>query len=133
MPDHAAILNISAALHAPSASLAILAAISFASFAQLVLVETGLSQFAAHVSPSRSLAGLAVSAAIPFTPLAQHVLVFAGTPQLLAFSAPQPDTSRSNLNGLGKRRDRNHKKSSSRCGAERRFSYPLQHSSSSRS
>ena len=56
-------------LQAPSASLAIPAAISFASFAQLVLVETGLSQFAAHVSTNRPLAGLPISAAISFAPL----------------------------------------------------------------
>jgi len=87
-----------------------------------------LSQFTAHISPNRSLAGLAVSAAIPFTALAEHVLVFAGTTQLLAFSTPQPDTSRSNLKGLGKGRNWNYKKSNCRCGAERRFSHSLQHS-----
>jgi len=129
MADHAATLSISAALHAPSASLAVPAAISFASFAQFVLVEARLSQFPANISPNWSLAGLAVSAAIPFTPLAQHVLVFAGAPQLLAFSTtPQPDTSRSNLKGLGKGRDRNYKKSSCRCGADRIFSHSSQHS-----
>ena len=57
-------------LQAPSASLAISAAISFASFAQLVLVEAGLSQFGARISPNWSLAGLPVSAAISFAPLA---------------------------------------------------------------
>jgi hypothetical protein len=57
-------------LQAPSASLAIPAAISFASFAQLVLVEAGLSQFGARISPNWSLAGLPVSAAISFAPLA---------------------------------------------------------------
>ena len=56
-------------LQATSTSLAIPAAISFASFAQLVLVETGLSQFAAHVSANRPLAGLPISAAISFAPL----------------------------------------------------------------
>ena len=114
-------------LQAPSASLAIPAAISFASFAQLVLVEAGLSQFGARISQNWSLAGLPVSAAISFAPLAQHVLVFAGTPQLLAFPTPHTDASRSNLNGLGKGRDRNYKKSSCRCGAERTFSHSLQH------
>ena len=47
-------------LQAPSASLAISAAISFASFAQLVLVEAGLSQFGARISSNWSLAGLRV-------------------------------------------------------------------------
>ena len=56
-------------LQAPSASLAISAAISFASFAQLVLVEAGLSQFGARISPNWSLAGLPISAAISFAPL----------------------------------------------------------------
>jgi hypothetical protein len=116
------------ALHAPSASLAIPAAISLALFAQLVLVEAGLSQLAARIPPNRPLlAGLPVSAAITFAPLAQLVLAFAGTPQLLAFSTPHPDASRSNLNGLGKGRDRNDKKRRCRCGAERIFSHCLQH------
>jgi hypothetical protein len=56
-------------LQLTSAGLAIPAAVSFASFAQLILVETGLPQFAAHIPPSWSLAGLAVSAAISFAPL----------------------------------------------------------------
>lgn len=60
---------VSATLQATSASLAIPAAVSFASFAQLILVEAGLPQFAAHIPPSWSLAGLAVSAAISFAPL----------------------------------------------------------------
>ena len=114
-------------LQSPSASLAISAAISFASFAQLVLVEAGLSQFGARIPPNWSLAGLPVSAAISFAPLAEHVLVFAGAPQLLAFPTPQTDASRSNLNGLGKSRDRNYKKSSCHCSAERAFSHSLQH------
>ena len=58
-----------ATLHATSTSLAIPTAISFASFAQLVLVEAGLSQFAAHIPPNWSLASLPVSAAISFAPL----------------------------------------------------------------
>src|SRR5262245_17887314 len=61
---------------------------SGALFAQLVLVEAGLSQFGAHIPPNWSLAGLTVSAAISFAPLPQHVLVFAGTPQLLALPTP---------------------------------------------
>ncbi|CUT13586.1 hypothetical protein BF49_4666 [Bradyrhizobium sp.] len=48
-------------------------------------------------------------------------------PQLLAFTS-HPDASRTNLNGLGKGRDWNYGKSSCRCGAERMFSYSLQHS-----
>jgi hypothetical protein len=67
-------LTISDPLQAPSAGLAIPAAISFASFAQFVLVEAGLSQFGARIPPHWSLAGLPVSAAISLAPLAQHVL-----------------------------------------------------------
>ena len=57
-------------LQAPSASLAIPAAVSLASFAQRVLVEASLSQFGAHIPPNWPLAGLTVSAAISFAPLA---------------------------------------------------------------
>jgi hypothetical protein len=121
-------LTISDPLQAPSAGLAIPAAISFASFAQFVLVEAGLSQFGTRIPPNWSLAGLPVSAAISLAPLAEHVLTFAGTPQLLAFPASHTDASRSNLKGLGKGRDRNYKKSSCRCGAEHKFSHSLQHS-----
>ena len=56
-------------LQATSTSLAIPAAVSFASFAQLVLVKAGLSQFAAHVPANWPLAGLPVSTAISFAPL----------------------------------------------------------------
>ena len=56
-------------LQTTSTSLAVPTAISFASFAQLVLVEASLSQFAAHVPANWSLAGLPVSAAISFAPL----------------------------------------------------------------
>jgi hypothetical protein len=42
------------------------ATISFALFAQFVLVETSLPQFAAHIPSNRFLAGLPVSAAISF-------------------------------------------------------------------
>jgi hypothetical protein len=56
-------------LHAPSTSLSIPATISFALFAQSILVKAGLSQFGAHISPNWSLAGLPVSAAISFAPL----------------------------------------------------------------
>jgi len=45
------------------------ATISFAAFAQLVLVETSLPQFAAHIPPDWSLAGLPVSPAVSFAPL----------------------------------------------------------------
>jgi hypothetical protein len=118
-------------LQTTSTSLAIPTAISCALFAQLVLVEAGLSQFGAHIPPNWSLAGLTVSAAISFAPLPQHVLVFAGTPQLLALPTPSTvvhsDASRSNLNRLGKGRDRNYKKSSCHCGAERIVAHPFQH------
>src|SRR5882724_215092 len=118
-------------LHAPPTSLAIPTAVSFASFAQLILVEAGLSQFGAHIPPNWPLASLTVSAAISFAPLPQHVLVFAGTPQLLALPTPSTvvhsDASRSNLNGLGKGRDRNYKKSSCCCGAERIVAHSFQH------
>jgi hypothetical protein len=89
------------------------ATISFALFAQLVLVETGLPQFAAHIPPNWPLAGLPVSAAVSFALLPQPVFVFAGTPQLLALSTPSAapivyaDAPRSNLDRLGKGRDRN--------------------------
>src|SRR6476620_11174435 len=69
MPDHSATPKNLRPLQATSTSFTIPTAISFASFAQLVLVETGLSQFAAHVSANRPLAGLPISAAISFAPL----------------------------------------------------------------
>jgi hypothetical protein len=94
--------------------LAVATTVSFPLFSQLVLVETSLPQFAAHVSPNRSLAGLAVSAAISFALLAQAILVFARTPQFVALPASPPplvdtDASRSNLDRLRKRRDRGRK------------------------
>jgi hypothetical protein len=95
------------------------ATIAFALFAQPVLVETGLPQFAAHIPPNWSLAGLPVSAAVSFTLLPQPVFVFAGTPQFFALpttsAAPIVDahTSRSNLDRLGKGRDR--KRNNGRC------------------
>jgi hypothetical protein len=119
-----------ATLQATSTSLAISAAVSFASFAQRILVETGLPQFSAHIPPNWPLAGLTVSAAISFAPLPQRVLVFAGKPQLLALptsTVVHSDASRSNFNGLGKGRDRNYKKSSCRCGAERIVAHSIQH------
>jgi hypothetical protein len=118
-------------LQATSTGLAIPAAISFASFAQLVLVETGLPQFGAHIPTNWSLAGLAVSAAISFAPLPQRVLVFTGTPQLLALPSStvvDSDASRSNLNGLGEGGDRKYEKSRCRCGAERIFAHCFRHS-----
>jgi hypothetical protein len=54
---------------ATSTSLAIPATISFALFAQLILVEARLSQFPAHIPPSWSLTGFPVCAAISFAPL----------------------------------------------------------------
>jgi hypothetical protein len=82
-------------------------------FAQPVLVETSLPQFAADIPANRSLAGLAVSAAVSFALLAQTVLVFAGAPQFLALPAlatpvVDADASRSDLDGLRKRWDRSH-------------------------
>jgi hypothetical protein len=56
-------------LQLTSAGLAIPAAVSFASFAQLILVEAGLPQFSARIPANGSLAGLPVSAAISFAPL----------------------------------------------------------------
>src|SRR6185369_15206707 len=118
MPDHPARRS----LQATSTSLAIPTAISCALFAQLLLVEAGLSQFGAHIPANWSLAGLPVSAAISFAPLPERVLIFARTPQLLALPTPSavvhPDASRSNLNGLREGRDRNCKKSGCRGGAE---------------
>jgi hypothetical protein len=105
---------LSESILAISARFPVPATISFALFAQLVLVETGLPQFAAHIPPNRPLAGLPVSAAVSFALLPQPVFVFAGTPQLLALSTPSAapivyaDASRSNLDRLGKGRDRNH-------------------------
>jgi len=119
---------------ATSTSLAIPTAISFASFAQLILIKASLSQFATDVPAHWSLAGFSVSAAISFAPLPERILVFAGSPQLLALptssTVVDPDAARSNLNGLGKRRDRIYKKSDCRCGAEGILRIP-QHSLSS--
>jgi len=69
VPDHPATLKNLRPLQATSTSLAIPTAISFALFAQLVLVEASLSQFATHIPPNWSLAGLPVCAAISFAPL----------------------------------------------------------------
>jgi hypothetical protein len=101
-------------LQATSTRFPVPATISFALFAQLVLVETGLPQFAAHIPPNWPLAGLPVSAAVSFALLPQPVFVFAGTPQFFALpttsAAPivYADAPRSNLDRLGKGRDRNH-------------------------
>jgi hypothetical protein len=51
---------------ATSASLAIPTAISFALFAQPILVEASCAQFAAHIASDWPLAGFPVSAAISF-------------------------------------------------------------------
>ena len=67
-------------LQPTSAGFAVAATVSFALFAQPVLVETSLPQFAAYVPPNRSLARLAVSATVSFALLAEAVLVFAGEP-----------------------------------------------------
>jgi hypothetical protein len=96
-------------------------------FAELFLVEAGLSQFTARIPPRWSLAGLPVSAAIAFALLPEPVLVFASTPQFIALST-QSDASRSNLDRLRKGRYRNYQKSSCRCGAERKLTHSIQHS-----
>jgi hypothetical protein len=107
---------------ATSARFPVPATITFALFAQLVLVETSLPQFAAHIPPYWSLAGLPVSAAISFALLPQPVFVFAGTPQFFALpttsAAPvvYADAPRSNLDRLGKGRDWNH--NNGRCGRD---------------
>ena len=67
-------------LQTTSTCLAISSAVSFASFTQLILVETGLPQLRARVSANRPLAGLPISAAISFPPLTKRVLVLASTP-----------------------------------------------------
>ena len=67
-------------LQATSTGFAVAATVSFALFAQSVLVETSLPQFAAYIPPNRSLARLAVSATVSFALLAEAVLVFAGEP-----------------------------------------------------
>jgi hypothetical protein len=106
--------RVASVILATSTRFPVLATISFALFAELVLVETGLPQFAAHVSPNGSLAGLPVSAAVSFALLPQPVFVFAGAPQFFALpttsAAPivYADAPRSNLDRLGKGRDRNH-------------------------
>jgi hypothetical protein len=118
---------------ATSTRLPVPAAIAFALFAQLVLVETSLPQFAAHIPPSWSLAGLPVCAAISFAPLPQPVFVFAGTPQFLALPTPSAaaivdtDASGSNLNRLGKGRHRNKKKNHCRRDGECKFARSLEH------
>jgi hypothetical protein len=120
-------------LQATSTRFSVPATISFALFAQLVLVETGLPQFAAHIPPNWPLAGLPVSAAVSFALLPQPVFVFAGTPQLLALSTPSAapivyaDASRSNLDRLGKGRDRH--QNNGRCcrGQESKLASSLKH------
>jgi hypothetical protein len=97
-----------------SASLAIPTAISFALLAQLILVEAGRAQFAAHITSSGSLAGVPVSAAVSFALFPQPVLVFTGTSQFLALAAPTAAViyshpARTNLNRLRKGRCRNYK------------------------
>ena len=67
-------------LQATSTGFAVAATVSFALFAQSVLVETSLPQLAAYIPPNRSLARLAVSATVSFALLAETVLVFAGEP-----------------------------------------------------
>jgi hypothetical protein len=128
MADRSATPGNQRSLQATSAGLAIPAAVSFASFAQLILVEAGLPQFAAHIPPSWPLAGLSVSAAISFAPLSQRVLVFTGTPQFLALPSSYSDASRSDLDRLGEGRNRKYEESRCRCGAERIFAHCFQHS-----
>jgi hypothetical protein len=102
-------------------------------FAQLVLVETGLPQFTAHIPPNGPLAGLPVSAAVSFALFPQPVFVFAGTPQFFALpttpAAPivYADASRSNLDRLGKGRDRNHHNGRCCGDGECKFAPSLKH------
>jgi hypothetical protein len=120
-------------LQATSAGFAIAATVSFALFAQAVLVETRLPQFAAHIPPNRSLAGLAVSAAVSFALLAQAVLVFAGTPQFFALPASpasivDADASGSNLDRLSMDGDRSQNNGGCRRNGECKLARSLKHS-----
>jgi hypothetical protein len=86
-------------------------------FAQLILVEASRAQFDAHIASDRSLTSFPISAAVAFALLPQPVLVFTGASQFVAL-ASTPTTAvvcsepaRTNLNGLGKDRRWNNKKS----------------------
>ena len=93
-----------------SASLAIPTAIPFALLTQLILVEAGRAQLAAHIAPDGSLAGFPVSAAVSFSLFPQPVFVFTGTSQFVALAATTTtavvyaDAARTNLNRLGEDR-----------------------------
>ena len=100
---------------ASSASLAIPTAIPFTLFAQLIFVEASRPQFAANFASDRSLAGFPVSAAVSFALFPQPVLVFTGSSQFFALAASTTavvysDSARTDLNGLGKGRDRKNEK-----------------------
>jgi hypothetical protein len=100
----------------PSASLAVSTAISFALFAQPILVDARCPQLLAVVPSNRPQAGLAIFAAIALTSLAKPFLHLAGTPQFLALPAPAAavvyaNASRSNLHGLRECRNWNNQNS----------------------
>ena len=98
------------------------AAVTFALFTQLILIETSRPQFAAHVSCHWSLASLPIGSAISLATLAQPVFVFASQTQLFALSAASSgspivnsNAARSNLHGLREACDRKNEKSSRSC------------------
>jgi hypothetical protein len=82
------------------------ATVTFALFAQPILVQAGGAQLTTDISPNRPLAGLAIATAISLALLAQPVLVFAGKPQLFTLSATStaaiinPNPARPDLDGL---------------------------------
>jgi hypothetical protein len=103
-----------------SAILAISPAVTFALFAQLILVETGRPQFLAHLLVRRLLTSplltrLAISPAVTFALFAQPILIFTGQSQLLTLAACSPtaiiylDAARPNLERLGRGRNGKHK------------------------
>ena len=107
-PVHCRAIGHSSECPRSAASLAIPAAISFALFAQPVLVQASLPQLPANIPSCRSLAHFAVSPAVAFALLPSNVFVFAGTSQLLALpTSAHTDATRSNFNRLGKGRHRN--------------------------
>jgi hypothetical protein len=95
-------------LHAAvSAGLTIAATVTFALFAQFILIQACGPQFTADISPNWPLARLTVATAVSFALLAQPVLIFAGEPQLFTLSAASADpavidsdSARSDLDGL---------------------------------
>jgi len=115
-------------LSAP-AGLAVAAAIAFAAFAELILVQTRFAQFLTDLltrRPRLNLTRLTVPSAVALATLPKSVLVFTGKPQLLALApASTPatvidtDPPRSDLKALGRdcggKREKGSRKGDGKC------------------